>query len=92
MESLLHEDDIRSDETTDTTRVPAHKVHNFRSDCWIVLKFFEEFPKAVFNGVVRNRYSTTTKSGQKLPPNRPDYRLQRSRTLDPTVGSRLNFL
>jgi len=29
MESLLHADDVRSGRTTDTTKVPVEKVHNF---------------------------------------------------------------
>jgi hypothetical protein len=29
MQSLLHADDIRSGRTTDSTTVPAEKVHNF---------------------------------------------------------------
>jgi hypothetical protein len=29
MESLLHNDDVRSGRTTDLTAVPAEKVHNF---------------------------------------------------------------
>jgi hypothetical protein len=33
------------------TRVPVRKGHNFRSDCWIAIKFLQEFPDAVFLGV-----------------------------------------
>ena len=40
MESVLHDDDVRSGRTTDTIRVPDQKVHNYRSDRWIVLKLF----------------------------------------------------
>jgi len=40
MESLLHADDVRSGRTTDTTTVPAEKVHNFLSDRWIAPKCF----------------------------------------------------
>jgi hypothetical protein len=29
MQSLLHADDVRSGRTTDSTAVPAEKVHNF---------------------------------------------------------------
>jgi hypothetical protein len=29
MESLVHADDVRSGRTTDATKVPAEKVHNF---------------------------------------------------------------
>jgi hypothetical protein len=44
MESLQHDDDVRSGRTTDTTKVPLEKVHNFLTDHWIALKFLEEFP------------------------------------------------
>ena len=40
MESVPHYDDVRSGNSTDPTRVPAQKVHNYRSDRWITLKFF----------------------------------------------------
>jgi hypothetical protein len=44
MKSLLHADEVRSGRTIDATKVPAKKVHNFWSDCWIALKFLKEFP------------------------------------------------
>ena len=40
VESVLHDDDVRSGHTTDTIRVPDQKVHNYRSDSWITLKLF----------------------------------------------------
>ena len=40
VESVLHAYDVRSFPTTDTTIVPAQKVHNYRSDRWIALKLF----------------------------------------------------
>ena len=40
VESVLHDDDVRSGRTTDTIRVPDLKVHNYRSDHWIALKLF----------------------------------------------------
>ena len=40
MESVLYAYDIRSRQTADMTRVPAQKVHNYRSDRWITLNFF----------------------------------------------------
>ena len=56
MESLLHDDDdIRLGDATDTTGVPAQKVHNFRSDRWIVIKFYEELAYAVFHGLAWKR-------------------------------------
>ena len=40
MESVLDDDDVQSGRITDTIRVPDQKVHNYRSDRWIVLKLF----------------------------------------------------
>ena len=40
MESEQHDEDFRSDRTTDTIRVPDQKVHIYRSDRWIALKLF----------------------------------------------------
>ena len=39
MESVLYDDDVRSGRNTDTIRVPDQKVHHYRSDRWIALKF-----------------------------------------------------
>ena len=41
-----HSNDVRSGNSTNTTRVPAQKVHNYRSDRWIALKHFS----GVFGG------------------------------------------
>ena len=54
MESLEHADNVRSGRTTDASKVPLQKVHNFWTDRWIVLKFLEEFPYAVFHWVAWN--------------------------------------
>ena len=40
VESVLHDDDVRSGRTPDPIRVPDQKVHNYRSDRWIALKLF----------------------------------------------------
>ena len=87
MESVCHTDDaVRSAYTTDTFRVPDQKVNNYRSDRWIAL--FHEFPEAVLHGVAWNRFATpTTLSGRPIPPTRSEYRIKRSITIDPTVGS-----
>ena len=89
VESVCHTDDVvRSVPTTDATRVPDQQVHNYRSDHWISLKFFQEFPEAVLHRVAWNWFATlTTLSGRSLPPTRPEYRIKRSITIDPTVGS-----
>ena len=42
--------------STDNTREPGQKVHNYRSDRWIALKFFHEFPEAVIEGIAWNQY------------------------------------
>jgi protein tyrosine phosphatase len=62
VETLLLGDDVRSGRTTDTTIIPAEKVHKFWSDCWIAPKFLEEFQLAVFLGVARKLYSSATMS------------------------------
>ena len=48
MKSVLHADDVLSGHCTDTTRVPAQKVHNYRSDRWITLKCFSGFSRDCF--------------------------------------------
>ena len=40
VESVLHDDDVRSGRNADTIRVPDQKVHIYRSDRWIALKLF----------------------------------------------------
>ena len=91
MELLHHDDDVRLGNSSDITQVPAQKVHTFKSDSWIALKFSEVFLKAVFHGVVWNRYSKMAMYDQAISLTRPEYRLKRLRTLDPTIGSRSNF-
>jgi len=44
VESVLDETEV----STVKTRVPVRKGHNFLSDCWIALKFLQEFPEAAF--------------------------------------------
>ena len=39
VEAVPQSDVVRSGHTTDCARVPGQKVHNYRSDRWIVLKF-----------------------------------------------------
>ena len=49
VESVCHTDDaVRSVPTTDATRVPDQKVHNYRSDRWISLKFFSRVSGGCF--------------------------------------------
>jgi hypothetical protein len=62
MDSLLHVDEVRSGQSTDTTTVPTKKIHNFWTDRRIALKFLEEFPYGVFLWVAWNRYFTLTMS------------------------------
>ena len=52
---------------------------------------FNEFLKAVFDGVAWNRYDTPTASGRAIPPTTLENRVKRSITIDPTVGSRSNL-
>ena len=49
---------------TENAREPGQMVHNYRSDRWIALKFFQEFQEAVFDGVAWNGYDTATASGR----------------------------
>ena len=49
---------------TEKTRVPAQEFHFYRSDRWIGLKFFHEFPEAVCHRVACNRYDKATASGR----------------------------
>ena len=78
-------------DSNDRDRVQAQKVCIYRSDHWIVLKFFYEFSKAIFHRVARNRYATLTASLRGIPPKGPEYRLKRSVTIDMTVKSHSNF-
>ena len=49
VESVFHADDaVLVAHTTDPTRVPDQKVHNYRSDRWIALKFFSRFSGSCF--------------------------------------------
>ena len=48
MESVLYDDDFRSDRTTDMIRVPDQKVHNYRSDRLIALKIFSRVSGGCF--------------------------------------------
>ena len=43
---------------TGSAREPGQMVLNYRSDRWIALNFFHNFPEVVFNGVARNQYDT----------------------------------
>ena len=49
---------------------------------------FHEFPEAVFDGVMMNRYDTATASGRTIPPTPIENQVKRSITIDPTIGSR----
>ena len=65
MESVLHSFDVRTCNSTDTTRVPAQKVHNYRSDRWIALKFFSGVSGGCFtwSSVELVLYSDDIRSG-----------------------------
>jgi hypothetical protein len=56
-----------------------------------VLKLLHEFLETVFLGVALKLLLETTESGHARPRTTPKYRLKRYVTLDPTVGSCLNF-
>jgi hypothetical protein len=71
MQSLLHNNDVRSGRTTDATKVPAEKVYNFCSDRLIAPKFLDEFQLAVLFGVAWKPYSSAMMSVWVVPPTRP---------------------
>jgi hypothetical protein len=48
MKSLLDAPNIWSSHTIDQAKVPAPNIRNSLSDRWIVLKFLQEFPEAIF--------------------------------------------
>jgi hypothetical protein len=48
VESVLGEAEVPALETS----LPVRKGHKFLSDRWIALKFLQEFPEAVFVGVI----------------------------------------
>ena len=87
MESVLYNDDVRSGRTTDTIRVPDQKVHNYRSDRWIALKLFPRVSGGSFtwSSVESVLHDDDVRSA--VPPTRYEYRIKRSITIDPTVGS-----
>ena len=66
MESEQHDDDFRSDRTTDTIRVPDLKVHNYRSDRWIALKLFSRVSEGCFtrSSVESVLYDDDVRSGR----------------------------
>jgi hypothetical protein len=51
MKSLLDTPRVWLGQTTDQTRVPAQKVHNFWFDHSLVLTFLQDFSEAVFLSV-----------------------------------------
>ena len=55
-------------------------------------KFFHEFPEAVFDGVVWNRYDTPTTSNRAIPPTSLENPCKTCITIDSIVGWRSNFL
>ncbi|KAJ6976342.1 hypothetical protein NC653_032011 [Populus alba x Populus x berolinensis] len=58
VESVLHDDDVRSGLTTDPMRVPDQNVHNYRSDRWIALKLFSRRESVLHDDDVRSGLTT----------------------------------
>jgi hypothetical protein len=67
--------------------VLAQKGHNILSDRWIMLKFLQGFPEAVFRGV----YMECLLGDEDVWSTEQEYRLKKAITIGPTVGSRSNF-
>ena len=96
MESVLHDNDVRSDRNTDdvrsgrntdTIRVPDQNVHNYRSDSWIALKLFPRVSGGCFtwSSVESVLNDDDVQSGRNTDTIRLP--IKRSITIDPTVGS-----
>ena len=79
VESVVHADDVRSCPTTDTTRVLAQKVYNYRSDRCIALNFFSLVSGGCF--IWRSVESVLHVDDVRLG------HTKRSITIDPTVES-----
>jgi hypothetical protein len=56
-----------------------------------MLKRYKEFAKAVFLGINKISLHDAPTFGRARPPTSLEYRLNRSITLDPTIGSCSNF-
>jgi hypothetical protein len=67
--------------------VSTQKGHNILSDCWIMLKFVQGFPEAVFRGV----YTECLLGDEDVWSTEQEYRLKRAITFGPTVGPCSNF-
>ena len=67
--------------------VLAQKGHNILSDRWIMLKFLQGFPEAVFRGL----YTECLLGDEDVWSTEQEYRLKKAITIGPTVGLRLNF-
>ena len=83
MESVLHDDDVRSGRTTDPIRVPDQKVHNYRSDRWIALKLFPRVFEGYFtwSSVLSVQHDDDVRSSRTTDPIRvPDQKVLNYRT------------
>ena len=82
MESVLDDDNVRSDRTTDTIRVPDQKVDNYRSDRWIALKFFPRVFEGSFtwSSMESVLHDDDVRSGRNTDPIRvPDQKVHNYR-------------
>ena len=83
MESLLHDNDVRSGSNTNTIRVPDQKVHNYRSNRWIALKLFPRVFKGCFtcSSVESVLLDDDVRSGRTTDPIRvPDQKVHNYRS------------
>ena len=72
LDSILLSDDVRSGNSTDPTRLPAQKVHKYRSDRWIALKSFSGVSKGCFTWSIAESvlHSVEVRSGNSIDPTR----------------------
>ena len=77
--------------STERTRVPGQKVCILRSDRCIALKFFSRVSGGCFRWSSMEMGTThRCRPVGAIPPTRLEYRVKRSVSLDPTVGSHSN--
>ena len=78
-------------QTTNQTTVPTQQVLNSWSDRWLCSNVTRSLRRLFSLASTRYRYTTPPTFGRARPSTSLEYRLNRSITLDPTIGSCSNF-